>query len=91
MLSPKFTEPKNPGEQFVVFAGEEGRSPLELERHHLNSIIDSDALIVCDPQGYVGASAMIEIGLANALGKRIIFIEKPAEFMLYTLPAEVGL
>ena len=91
VLSPRFTQPRNPGEKFVVFAGEEGLSPLELERHHLKSISESDALIVCDPEGYVGASALLEIGFANAIGKRIVFIEKPEEFMLNTLPAEVGL
>jgi hypothetical protein len=91
VLSPRFTEPKNPGEKFVVFSGEEGLSPLALERHHLKSIAESDALIVCDPEGYVGASALLEIGFANAIGKRIIFVEKPEEFMLNTLPAEIGL
>lgn len=91
VLSPRFTEPKNPGETFVVFSGEEGQSPLSLERHHLDSIDNADALIVCDPEGYVGASALIEIGYANELGKRIIFAQKPEEFMLNTLPAEVGL
>lgn len=91
VLSPRFTEPKNSGEKFVVFAGEEGLTPLELERHHLRSISQSDALIVCDPNGYVGTSALLEIGFANAIGKRIIFAEKPEEFMLNTLPAEIGL
>lgn len=66
-------------------------SPLELERHHLHSIKESDTLIVCDPEGYVVASTLIEIGYAQALGKRIIFVEKPEEFMLNTLPAEIGL
>jgi hypothetical protein len=91
VLSPRFTEPKNPGEKFVIFTGEEGRSPLELERHHLKSISESDALIVCDPEGYVGALALLEIGFANAIGKRIVFTEKPEEFILNALPAEVGL
>jgi len=91
VLSPKFTEPKNPGERFVVFAGEEGLGPLELERHHLKSIFESDALIVCDPEGYVGASALLEIGFTNAIGRRVIFVEKPEEFILNTLPCEIGL
>lgn len=65
--------------------------PLELERHHLDSIEKCDALIICDPEGYVGASALIEIGYAQALGKKIVFAEKPKEFMLNTLPAEFGL
>lgn len=91
VLSPRFTEPKNPGEEFVVFSGEEGMKPLELERHHLDSIEKCDALIICDPEGYVGASALIEIGYAQALGKKIVFAEKPEEFMLNTLPAEFGI
>lgn len=91
ILSPRFEEPKNPGEEFVVFDGEENMSPLELERYHLDMIDKSDALIVCSFQGYVGASAQIEIGYAQGIGKRIIFTEKPEEFMLNTLPAEIGL
>ncbi|MCX7928543.1 MAG: hypothetical protein N2558_02560 [Patescibacteria group bacterium] len=91
VLSQRFVEPKNPNEEFIVFSGEENLSPLELERYHLNSIINSDALIVCDPEGYVGASALLEIGFAQALGKRIIFVEKPQEFILNNLPAEFGL
>jgi exopolyphosphatase/pppGpp-phosphohydrolase len=91
VLSPRFTVPKTPGVEFVVFQGEEGLSPLELERYRLNSIKNSDALIVCDPNGYVGASALLEIGFAHSLGKRIIFTEKPEEFILNNLPFEVGL
>lgn len=91
VLSPRFENPNNPGDTFVVFNGEEGLSPLELERHHLNSINNSDALIVCNPGGYVGASSLIEIGFAHRQAKRIIFTEDPAEFMLKTLPAEIGL
>ncbi|EKE21143.1 MAG: hypothetical protein ACD_7C00341G0001, partial [uncultured bacterium] len=64
---------------------------LELERYHLESISQSDALVVCNPGGYVGSSALLEIGLAHSLGKRIIFTEKPNEFILQILPAEAGL
>ncbi len=91
ILSPRFEDSKNPGEEFVVFEGEEGMSPLELERYHLDMINDCDALVVCASGGYVGASALIEIGYAHALGKRIIFTEQPEEFMLQTLPSEVGM
>lgn len=89
VLSPRFSEVKNPGEEFVTFEGEEGKSPLELERFHLNAIEEADVLLVCDPNGYVGASAMLEIGYANAVGKRVVFTEVPDEFMLNVLPREV--
>jgi len=91
VLSPRFSKPKNPGDNFVIFEGEEGLSPLQIERYHLSSIEKSDVLIVCDPKGYVGASALLKIGYAHALGKRIIFTEKPEEFILNVLPAEIGL
>ena len=55
------------------------------------SIDNCDALIVCSKDGYVGASALIEIGYAQALGKRVIFTEQAEEFMLQTLPAESNL
>ena len=91
IISPRFHKPVNPGEEFVVFEGEEGLSPIELERYHLDAITQADALVVCCPNGYVGASALIEIGFAQALQKRVIFTEEPEEFMLKTLPSEVGL
>ena len=91
ILSPRFEEPKNPGEKFVVFAGEEGMSPLELERYRLDMIDNCDALIACSKDGYVDASALVEIGYAQALGKRVIFTERAEESILQTLPAEVGL
>lgn len=91
ILSPRFSKPKNPGEEFVVFDGEEGMSPLDLENYHLSSIEKSDVLVICNKDGYVGSSALIEIGYAQKLNKRIIFTEYPEEFMLGTLPAEFGL
>ncbi len=89
VLSPRFSKVENPGEEFVTFEGEEGKSPLELERFHLNAIEAADVLLVCDPNGYVGDSAMLEIGYANAVGKRVVFTEVPEEFMLNVLPREV--
>lgn len=91
VLSPRFTKATNSQEESVLFEGEEGRSPLEQERLHLKAIEKADALIVANPGGYVGASAMLEIGYAYELGKRIIFVEEPEEFIFNTLPAEVGI
>ena len=91
VLSPKNLKAKNPGEEFIVFDGGEKMSALELERNHLGVIEKSDALIVCNPAGYVGASALMEIGFAHAHGKKIIFLEKPEEFLLNKMPAEIGL
>lgn len=91
ILSPRYKNPINKGEEFIVFDEEEGMSLLEIERYHLNSIDECDALIVCNPGGYVGASVQMEIGFAFAKNKRIIFTEKPSEKILTTMPLEIGL
>ena len=91
VLSPRYDTIKNPGADFIEFEGEENMSPLEIMRYHLSMIDSSDALIVCDVDGYVGASALMEIGYAHGIGKRIIFTEKPEEYSLQIMPAEIGL
>lgn len=91
VLSPRFVKPKNPGELFVTFDGEENQTPIQLEEYHLKSIGQSDALVVCNPSGYVGASALFEVGYAHAKNKKIIFTEKPGEFLLNYIPHQVGL
>lgn len=91
VLSPRFKDISSIKKGFVIFKEEKNYSPFELENYHLRSIIDSDALIVCDPEGYVGVSATFEIGFASALKKRIIFTEEPKEFILRLIPAEYGI
>ena len=91
VLSPRYDTIKNPGADFIEFEGEENMSPIELVRYHLNMIDNSDALIICDKGGYVGVSTLMEIGYAHGVGKRIIFTEKPEEYMLQIMPAEIGL
>ena len=91
VLSPRFKNLKDPGVDFVRFEGEENMSPIELVRYHLDMIDNSDALIICDEGGYVGASALMEIGYAHGIDKRIIFTEKPEEYILQIMPAEIGL
>ena len=91
VLSPRYDTIKNPGADFIEFEGEENMSPLEIMRYHLSMIGSSDALIVCDVDGYVGASTLMEIGYAHGIDKRIIFTEKPEEYSLQIVPAEIGL
>jgi len=82
VLSPKFIKPKNPGAEFVLFEGEDTASPKILEDRHLEIIRQSDALYIVDPDGYVGNSAVMEIGFALALGKPVFSKCQPTEFIL---------
>ncbi len=89
ILSPRFNIAKNSWEEFVIFEWEEWKSPLELEEYHLESIYNSDVLIVCSPDWYVWASSLFEIWYANSLWKRILFTEEPEEFLLKNMPHEL--
>ncbi|MEM5830370.1 MAG: hypothetical protein QXL82_02575 [Candidatus Aenigmatarchaeota archaeon] len=64
---------------------------FSLKEKNLDSILKSDALIICNPAGYIETSFFLEISFALSLGKRIIFTEKPKEFILNNIPAEIGL
>ena len=88
VLSPRFTEQESRRNVCSIFWRRRTIS-IVLERHHLDSIDNADALIVCDPEGYVGASALIEVVMQMWVKNN--FAQKPEEFMLNTLPAEVGL
>ncbi len=91
VLSPRCTIPVDLEKEFVYLKGEESLSPFEIENTRLELIRESDALVVCDPKGYVGPSALLEIGYAYALKKSVFFTEEPKEFILNTLPFKVGL
>ena len=63
----------------------------ESKSNNFDYISQSDAIIICNPNGAVDSRSLIEIELAKSLNKRIIFTEKPIELALQTLPAEIGL
>ena len=56
--------------------------PKKLEQLHLDLIRKSGFLYVVDPGGYVGNSAVMEIGYALASKKPIYALEEPGEFIL---------
>src|SRR5687767_7927028 len=76
VLSPMASEPLNPGEEFIVLASDDTADPRTLEQRHLDAITAADALYLYNPEGYLGDSAKMELGWANALDKRI-FCKEP--------------
>lgn len=50
-----------------------------VERAQLDAIRRSHLFYVVNPGGYVGSSAMLEVGFAAALGVPVVFSEKPFE------------
>jgi NTP pyrophosphatase (non-canonical NTP hydrolase) len=68
VLSPAKSKIVDPSAEFVIFESDETTDVKELEDKHLDAISNSDALYVINPGGYVGNSAILEIGYAIALG-----------------------
>lgn len=67
VLSPKKSKIINPDDEFVLLETDSrGASIKQIEEDHLKAIRNSNFLYVCNPNGYVGNSATMEIGFAIA-------------------------
>ena len=81
-------------ENFVLFHGEKivnERETYWIEHKHTKAIYDADAVIICNSEGYIGPTTIYEIGFAQALGKRVVFVdENCGEFDIY-FPRDTGL
>lgn len=82
VLSPKLSNVVNPDEEFAILESDDTSDPQVLEQRHLDAIESADALYLFNPQGYIGASATMELGWALALGKPIYSAEPASDFTL---------
>jgi len=82
VLSPKKSKVVNPEEEFAILESDDTADPKTLEQRHLDAIVKADALYIYNPNGYIGASATMELGLALALGKPIFQKEVAEDFTL---------
>jgi len=96
VLSPWTTKvvPKTLGTDFILL---EGQEPLKNKRdawrhkyEHMDKFRQSDAIIVCNPDGLIGEGTMFEFGFMVSISKRIIFTERPKDLTIL-FPYEVGL
>lgn len=73
---------------FVFGQGDVGRSTAEIEQTHLRSMEEADFVWLHCPGGYVGTSATMELGFAQALGLRVFGKELPEDVTLADLVIE---
>lgn len=90
VLSPKISEIINPGEEFAILKSDLTQNPEILERNHLKAIEKADILYICNPEGYLGNSAIFELGFATALGKKIFCKEPIADVTLKIFSGKVA-
>ena len=96
VLSPWTTKvrPETLGTDFILLEGQDDlKNERDTWRHkyeHMNKFRLSDAIILCNPEGFIGKGTIFELGFMIALGKRIIFMEQPKGLTIH-FPYEVGL
>ncbi|PID87666.1 hypothetical protein CSB07_00240 [Candidatus Gracilibacteria bacterium] len=86
VLSPKLSKNINPDHEFFY----DTDNPKILEQRHLDAINKADALYIYNPDGYIGASATLELGWAIALGKPIYSKEYSEDFTLKFFSGKVA-
>ena len=77
VLSPASIDFVDPSAEFVRLADELNRSVFDIESNHLRAIGEADFVWLHAPDGYVGASATLELGHAQALGIPVFSAERP--------------
>jgi len=92
VISPRSIIPVDIVGGFVLFHGEkvENGRTWPIERKHLLAIDQSDAVVICDFDGYVGRSTSCEIGYAIARGKKVVFLDGSNSHD-FDFPCEKGL
>jgi dCTP diphosphatase len=82
VLSPQAVDFVDPTAAFVRLSSETGESDLDIEARHLDAMTAADFVWLHAPDGYVGSSASMELGYANALGIPIFSPMVPSESVL---------
>ena len=67
---------------FVYMRGEETQTPESIEERHLEAIQKANFVWLHAPDGYVGQTAALEIGFANAVGVPVYAREMPTDKIL---------
>ncbi len=79
VLSPLGLDFVDPDDTFVRLPHELNQLASDIERRHLDAITEADFVWLHAPDGYIGASAMFELGHARALGIPVFASTPPAE------------
>lgn len=81
-------------DNFALFHGEyitEERETYLIESKHTDAIKKADAIVVCNPDGYIGTRTLYEIGYADSQNKRIIFLYNEQQDFDICFPRDYGL
>lgn len=90
----KVTVPKsttiagNTDVSFVLLDTDTYREPSKLEKDYLKELLEADLVYCCNKDGYIGKTAMFELGYLIAKGAMVYFLEQPQEELINDLIAD---
>ena len=73
---------------FVLLDTDTTSEPRKLEKDYLKALIKSDLVYCYNKDGYIGKSAMFELGYLIAKGHMVYFLEQPQEELINDLIAD---
>ena len=78
VVSPRNTDVVGSENGFVLFKDDiiKNHCTWSVEAQHLKAIEESDCVIVCDFDGYIGTKTSLEIGYAKRCGVPVIYIQE---------------
>lgn len=79
VLSPLSVDFVDPTAAFVRLAHEVGQAESDIEERHVQAIAEADFVWLHAPEGYVGPSAMYELGCARTMGIPVFATTAPSE------------
>jgi ADP-ribose pyrophosphatase YjhB (NUDIX family) len=86
VLAPKMAELTSQTDGFALFEDEAGLDPRLVELRYLHNLkkLGSDGFsYFVNPEGYIGASASYELGIAQIANVRCFFAHKPSDHPVY--------
>jgi NTP pyrophosphatase (non-canonical NTP hydrolase) len=82
ILSPTNVQVVSEVDGFVYMKGEESETPDKIESRHLKAIQKANFVWLHAPDGYVGPTAALEVGFANAAGVPVFAQQTPKDEVL---------
>ena len=79
VLAPEISAVKSNNDGYVFLESDKSTNPVIVEREFLKKCIDSDFVYVCNKDGYLGKTVMLELGYMLGKGQEVYFMEKPIE------------
>lgn len=79
VLAPKITTIKQNVDGYAILNTDTSTEAVILEKDFLDNCMKSDFVYVCNKEGYLGKTVMLELGFMLGKGQEVFFMESPVE------------